>query len=120
MSQRDILSYLIFGTRFSGDSRNTTEQSRGSQASLFLLNELSKDYAKELGVDMLYFEYNPTTQYIETHVGKNISQKSKVILKNQAQSGKLIFLRELTKLWNIEVGFEDNTQSVDLTYRKRY
>jgi hypothetical protein len=120
MSQRDILSYLIFGTRFSGDSRSTTEQSRGYQASLFLLNELSKDYAKELGVDMLYFEYNPTTQYIETHVGKNISQKSKVILKNQAQSGKLIFLRELTKLWNIEVGFEDNTQSVDLTYRKRY
>ncbi len=120
MSQRDILSYLIFGTRFSGDSRSTTEQSRGSQASLFLLNELSKDYAKELGVDMLYFEYNPTTQYIETHVGKNISPKSKVILKNQAQSGKLIFLRELTKLWNIEVGFEDNTQSVDLTYRKRY
>ncbi|QOG11990.1 translocation/assembly module TamB domain-containing protein [Arcobacter sp. FWKO B] len=120
MSQRDILSYLIFGTRFASDSRSTSEQRRSSQASLFLLNELSKDYAKELGLDMLYFEYNPTTQYIETHVGKNISQKSKVILKNQAQSGRLIFLRELTRLWNIELGFEDNTQGVDLTYRKRY
>src|SRR5699024_10384760 len=61
MSQKDILSYLIFGTKFSADSQNN--QSKQSQASLFLLNELSKDYAKELGVDILYFQYNPTSQY---------------------------------------------------------
>jgi len=77
MSQKDILSYLIFGTKFSSDSQTNT-QSKQSQASLFLLNELSKDYAKELGIDILYFQYDPTTQYIETYVGKNISQKSKL------------------------------------------
>ena len=119
MNQKDILSYLIFGTRFSADS-NKNIQSKQSQASLFLLNELSKDYAKELGLDILYFEYNPTSQYIETRVGKNISQKSKVILKNKADSGQLILMRELTKLWNIELGFENKTQSLDLTYKRRY
>jgi hypothetical protein len=29
-------------------------------------------------------------------------------------------MRELTKLWNVELGFEQNTQSLDLIYRKRY
>lgn len=119
MSQKDILSYLIFGTKFSSDSQTNT-QSKQSQASLFLLNELSKDYAKELGIDILYFQYDPTTQYIETYVGKNISQKSKVMLKNKSTGGELIFIRELTKLWNIELGFEEDTQSLDLIYKKRY
>lgn len=119
MSQKDILSYLIFGTRFSADSQANT-QSKQSQASLFLLNELSKDYAKELGLDMIYFQYDPKTQYIETHVGKNISQKSKIVLKNKSDSGQLILMRELTKLWNVELGFEQNTQSLDLIYRRRY
>ncbi len=119
MSQKDILSYLIFGTSFSSDSQTNT-QSRQSQASLFLLNELSKDYAKELGIDILYFQYVPTTQYIETYVGKNISKKSKIVLKNKSTGGELILMRELTKLWNIEVGFEEDTQSIDLIYKKRY
>lgn len=118
MSQKDILSYLIFGTKFSADSQNN--QSKQSQASLFLLNELSKDYAKELGVDILYFQYNPTSQYIETLVGKNISKKSKIILKNKADSGQIILMRELTQLWNVELGFEGNNQSLDLIYKKRY
>lgn len=119
MSQKDILSYLIFGTTFSSNAQTNT-QSKQSQASLFLLNELSKDYAKELGIDMLYFQYDPTTQYIETYVGKNISQRSKIVLKNKSTGGELILMRELTKLWNIELGFEEDTQSLDLIYRKRY
>ncbi|MGE3300525.1 MAG: translocation/assembly module TamB domain-containing protein, partial [Arcobacter sp.] len=119
MSQKDILSYLIFGTSFSSDSQTNT-QSRQSQASLFLLNELSKDYAKELGIEILYFQDVPTTQYIETYVGKNISKKSKIVLKNKSTGGELILMRELTKLWNIEVGFEEDTQSIDLIYKKRY
>lgn len=118
MSQKDILSYLIFGTKFASSSEN--KQSNQSQASLFLLNELSKDYAKELGLDILYFQYNPSTQYIETLVGKNISQKSKIVLKNKADSGQIILMRELTKLWNVELGFEGNNQSLDLIYKKRY
>ncbi|QKF58596.1 translocation/assembly module TamB domain-containing protein [Aliarcobacter lanthieri] len=118
MNQKDILSYLIFGTNFASDSKNT--QSKQSQASLFLLNELSKDYAKELGVDMIYFQYDPTTQYIETSIGKNIGEKNKVVLKNKSQSGQIILMRELTKLWNIELGFEEKTQSLDLIYKKRY
>ncbi|MBL3520557.1 translocation/assembly module TamB domain-containing protein [Arcobacter lanthieri] len=118
MNQKDILSYLIFGTNFASDSKNT--QSKESQASLFLLNELSKDYAKELGVDMIYFQYDPTTQYIETSIGKNIGEKNKVVLKNKSQSGQIILMRELTKLWNIELGFEEKTQSLDLIYKKRY
>ncbi len=118
MNQKDILSYLIFGTNFSSSTKSN--QSRQSQASLFLLNELSKDYAKELGVDSIYFQYDPTTQYIETHVGKNIGEKNKVVLKNKAYAGQLVFMRELTKLWNLELGFEEKTQSIDLIYKKRY
>lgn len=118
MNQKDILSYLIFGTNFANTSEHS--QSVQSQASLFLLNELSRDYAKELGVDMIYFQYDPTNQYIETHIGKNIGEKSKVILKNKAHAGQLVLMRELTKLWNIELGFEEKTQSVDIIYRKRY
>ena len=118
MNQKDILSYLIFGTTFSNTSENT--QSRQSQASLFLLNELSKDYAKELGVDTVYFQYDGKTQYIETHIGKNISEKSKVVLKNKAQGGQVVLMRELTKLWNVELGFEEKTQSLDLMYKKKY
>ena len=30
-----------------------------AQASLFILNELSKDYVKELGIDILHFDYDP-------------------------------------------------------------
>lgn len=118
MNQKDILSYLIFGTTFSNTSKNT--QSKQSQASLFLLNELSKDYARELGVDTVYFQYDGKTQYIETHIGKNISEKSKVVLKNKAQGGQIVLMRELTKLWNVELGFEEKTQSLDLMYKKRY
>ncbi|QKF73953.1 autotransporter translocation and assembly factor TamB [Aliarcobacter faecis] len=118
MNQKDILSYLIFGTNFASDSKNL--QSKQSQASLFLLNELSKDYAKELGVDMIYFQYDPTTQYIETHIGKNIGEKNKVVLKNKSQGGQIVLMRELTKLWNVELGFEEKTQSLDLIYKRRY
>ena len=119
MNQKDILSYLIFGTRF-GSNVPKSKQSKQSQASLFLLNELSKDYAKKLGIDMLYFQYNPSTQYIETIVGKNISQKSKILLKDKANSGELILMRELTKLWNVQIAIEEKTQSIDLIYKKRY
>ena len=119
MNQKDILSYLIFGTRF-GSNIPKSQQSKQSQASLFLLNELSKDYAKKLGIDMLYFQYNPSTQYIETIVGKNLSQKSKILLKDKANSGELILMRELTKLWNVQIGIEEKTQSIDLIYKKRY
>ncbi len=118
MNQKDILSYLIFGTKLSNDQTNT--QSKQSQASLFLLNELSKDYAKELGIDILYFQYEPTTQYIETYIGKNLSEKNKIVLKNGATTGQVILMRELTKLWNVELGFEEKTQSLDLIYKKRY
>ncbi|MFA7083763.1 MAG: translocation/assembly module TamB domain-containing protein [Arcobacteraceae bacterium] len=118
MNQKDILSYLIFGTNFSNTSKN--EQSRQSQASLFLLNELSKDYARELGVDSIYFQYDAKTQYIETLIGKNISEKSKIVLKNKAQGGQIVLMRELAKLWNVELGFEETTQSLDLIYKKRY
>jgi len=42
------------------------------------------------------------------------------MLKNKSTGGELIFIRELTKLWNIELGFEEDTQSLDLIYKKRY
>lgn len=75
---------------------------------------------KELGVDTVYFQYDGKTQYIETHIGKNISEKSKVVLKNKAQGGQVVLMRELTKLWNVELGFEEKTQSLDLMYKKKY
>lgn len=118
MSSKDILSYLIFGTKFSNSSMN--EQNKEAQASLFILNELSKDYVKELGIDILHFDYDPKTQYIETTVGKKIGEKNQIMLKDKATNGELIFLRELTKLWNLELGLMEKTQSIDLIYKKRY
>ncbi|WP_148623824.1 translocation/assembly module TamB domain-containing protein [Aliarcobacter cryaerophilus] len=118
MNSKDILSYLIFGTKFSNNSMN--EQNKEAQASLFILNELSKDYVKELGIDILHFDYDPKTQYIETTVGKKIGEKNQIIIKNKATNGELIFLRELTKLWNLELGLMEKTQSIDLIYKKRY
>ena len=118
MSSKDILSYLIFGTKFSNSSMN--EQNKEAQASLFILNELSKDYVKELGIDILHFDYDPKTQYIETTVGKKIGEKNQIIIKNKATNGELIFLRELTKLWNLQLGLMEKTQSIDLIYKKRY
>lgn len=118
MNSKDILSYLIFGTKFSNSSMN--EQSKEAQASLFILNELSKDYVKELGIDILHFDYDPKTQYIETTVGKKIGDKNQIMLKDKATNGELIFLRELTKLWNLELGLMEKTQSIDLIYKKRY
>ena len=118
MNQKDILSYLIFGTSFSNTTNSN--QNRQSQASLFLLNELSKDYAKELGIDSVYFKFDSATQFIETHIGKNIGEKNKIILKNRAFGGELVFLRELTKLWNLEIGVQEKTQSIDFIYKKRY
>ncbi|PRN00432.1 translocation/assembly module TamB domain-containing protein [Aliarcobacter cryaerophilus] len=118
MNSKDILSYLIFGTKFSNSSMS--EQNKEAQASLFILNELSKDYVKELGIDILHFDYDPKTQYIETTVGKKIGEKNQIIIKNKATNGELIFLRELTKLWNLELGLMEKTQSIDLIYKKRY
>jgi hypothetical protein len=118
MNSKDILSYLIFGTKFSNSSMN--EQNKEAQASLFILNELSKDYVKELGIDILHFDYDPKTQYIETTVGKKIGEKNQIMLKNKATNGELIFLRELTKLWNLQLGLMEKTQSIDLIYKKRY
>ncbi|MCT7465287.1 translocation/assembly module TamB domain-containing protein [Aliarcobacter cryaerophilus] len=118
MNSKDILSYLIFGTKFSNSSMN--EQNKEAQASLFILNELSKDYVKELGIDILHFDYDPKTQYIETTVGKKIGEKNQIMLKDKATNGELIFLRELTKLWNLQLGLMEKTQSIDLIYKKRY
>ena len=118
MNSKDILSYLIFGTKFSNSSMN--EQNKEAQASLFILNELSKDYVKELGIDILHFDYDPKTQYIETTVGKKIGEKNQIIIKNKATNGELIFLIDLTKLWNLELGLMEKTQSIDLIYKKRY
>ena len=50
---------------------------------------------KELGIDILHFDYDPKTQYIETAVGKKIGEKNQIIIKNKATNGELIFLREL-------------------------
>ncbi|AXK49406.1 hypothetical protein CRU87_04905 [Aliarcobacter trophiarum LMG 25534] len=118
MNSKDILSYLIFGTKFSNSS--VSEQNREAQASLFILNELSKDYVKEIGIDVLHFDYDPKTQYIETTVGKKIGDKNQIMIKDKATNGELIFLRELTKLWNLELGLMEKTQSIDLIYKKRY
>ena len=52
--------------------------------------------------------------------GKKIGEKNQIIIKNKATNGELIFLRELTKLWNLELGLMEKTQSIDLIYKKRY
>ena len=46
--------------------------------------------------------------------------KNLILLKNKAQGGQLVFMREFTKLWNVELGFEEKTQSIDLIYKRRY
>ena len=120
MTQQDILSILIFGTRLGGSGSSLGEQHRASQVSLFLVNELSKDYAKELGLDVLYFEYDPTNEYIETVVGKNLSTNTVVLLKNKFEGGEAVLQRQLTDKWNAELGARENAGSLDFVYKKRY
>ena len=56
----------------------------------------------------------------KTKFSKKIGEKNQIIIKNKATNGELIFLRELTKLWNLELGLMEKTQSIDLIYKKRY
>lgn len=43
-----------------------------------------------------------------------------IFKKNKSQGGQIVLMRELTKLWNVELGFEEKTQSLDLMYKKKY
>ena len=120
MPQQDILSLLIFGTRLGGEGSSLGKEHRASQVSLFLVNELSKDYAKELGLDVLYFEYDPSNEYVETVIGKNLSTNTVVLIKNKFEGGEAVLQRQLTDKWNAELGARENAGSLDFVYKKRY
>ncbi|MBN2963571.1 translocation/assembly module TamB domain-containing protein [Sulfurospirillum sp. T05] len=120
MPQQDILSLLIFGTRLGGEGSSLDKEHRASQVSLFLVNELSKDYAKELGLDVLYFEYDPSNEYIETIIGRNLTDNTVVLIKNKFEGGEAVLQRQLTDKWNAELGARENAGSLDFVYKKRY
>lgn len=120
MSQRDIFSILVFGTRFGNGENPHTQQSRTSQASLFLVNELSKDYVKALGLDILMFEYNPNSGTIDTTIGKEITDETTLMLKNQSEGGAAIIQQKLSPRWKVELGIGSQSQSIDIIHKKKY
>ncbi len=118
MSQQDILSYLLFGSRLGDVGKGS--QSLSSKASLFFVNELSKSYAKSIGLDVLSFEYDATNQFIQTIIGKKIIDGTTVILKNTAGGGIGVLQQMISKHWSAELGVGGDAQSVDIIYKKRY
>jgi len=120
MPQRDIFSILIFGTRFGSSDNPHTQQSRASQASLFLVNELSKDYVKALGLDVLMFEYNSNSGTIDTTIGKEVSDETTLMLKSKSEGGSVIIQQKLSPKWKVELGIGNESQSIDIIHKKKY
>ena len=122
MAKKDIISYLVFG-RSSDDVLNNSKNTNYSQKALiFLSNSISKDIAKGLGLelDKIDITQDDTTAAINVEVGKRLTDNISVSYKNSANKNSLVIEYEINKNLGIESTISNETNSIDLFYKKEY
>jgi translocation and assembly module TamB len=128
MSEREIISYLLFGVDpDSGFTKTTNDARYSSKAIAALSNALSRDLTKEFGIKLDKVEISPTevtdktgrtTQTTKVEIGKKITKDLSVTYKNDIESS-VVFEYQINKNVNIE-SQAGRKSSIDIFYKKDY
>ena len=119
MSKKDIFSYLLFGT-----SSDKIGQKKGGDnkkvAELFIANALTKDIAKNIGVDKIKLTEGKGGEGIDIEVGKRINKKLMMIIKNSGDKNSIKLEYDINKNWGIDTQTKENANSINIFYKREY
>ncbi|MCI4400326.1 MAG: translocation/assembly module TamB domain-containing protein [Campylobacteraceae bacterium] len=128
MSEKEIISYLLFGVDpDSGFTRTSSDARYSSKAIATLSNALSRDLTKEFGIKLDKVEISPTevtdktgrtTQTTKVEVGKRVTKDLTVTYKNDIESS-VVFEYQINKNVNVE-SQAGRKSSIDIFYKKDY
>ncbi len=128
MSEKEIISYLLFGVDpDSGFTRTSSDARYSSKAIATLSNALSRDLTKEFGIKLDKVEISPTevtdktgrtTQTTKVEVGKRVTKDLTVTYKNDIDSS-VVFEYQINKNVNVE-SQAGRKSSIDIFYKKDY
>jgi autotransporter translocation and assembly factor TamB len=128
MSEKEIISYLLFGVDpESSFTKSSSDAKYSSRAIAALSNALSRDLTKELGIKLDKIEISPsevtdasgrTTQTTKVEVGKRVTKDLTVTYKNDIESS-VVFEYQINKNVNIETQ-AGRKSSIDIFYKQDY
>ena len=119
MSKKDIFAYLTFGTSSDKIGQNKKGDNKKT-ASLFMANALTKDIAKSIGVDKIELGEGKGGEGMDIAVGKRISKKLMMIIKNSGEKNSIKFEYDINKNWGVNTETKENGNSIDLFYKREY
>ena len=125
MSKKDILSFLLFGKRSDEllDSKSSGGNTNYSQKALiFLSNAITKDLAKELGldVDKIDISQDENSNSVSFEVGKRITKDLTINYKNTSDKNSIILEYELDKNMGLESEISDKSNSFGIYYEREF
>lgn len=128
MSEKEIISYLLFGVDPDSSFTKTSNDARYSSKAIGALsNALSRDLASEFGIKLDKVEIAPTevtdktgrtTQTTKVEVGKRVTKNLTVTYKNDIESS-VVFEYQINKNVNVE-SQAGRKSSIDIFYKKDY
>ncbi len=128
MSEKEIISYLLFGVDPDSSFTKTSNDARYSSKAIGALsNALSRDLTSEFGIKLDKVEIAPTeitdktgrtTQTTKVEVGKRVTKDLTVTYKNDIESS-VVFEYQINKNVNVE-SQAGRKSSIDIFYKKDY
>ena len=121
MPKKDILSYLLFGV--STASLAEGEGSLEREAELFIMNQVARDFAYEVGLDRIFIKDDGTGEGYAVQVGKKVKENTMFIIENSEEGNSYILEYDVTKNIKVEVGQHQKavpSQSIDIFFRKKF
>ncbi len=117
MSKKDIFSYLLFG--FAVSESDGAQSSAANAAEKIFGRALAKDLARELKLDRLDLTRNQLGG-IDIKAGKKMNKKTIIYYQNKSLESSVIVERKLGKHLELDVEVGQESQAVDLFYRKGF
>lgn len=121
MPKKDILSYLLFGVSTANLAEG--QGSLGREAQLFIMNQVARDFAYEVGLDRIFIKDDGTGKGYAVQVGKKINDKSMAVIESSKEGNSYILEYDVSKNIKVELGQHQKTvpsQSLDLFFRKKF
>jgi autotransporter translocation and assembly factor TamB len=117
MSKKDIFSYLLFG--FAVSESDGAQSSAANAAEKIFGRALAKDLARELKLDRLDLTRNQLGG-IDIKAGKKVNKKTIIYYQNKSLESSVIVERKLGKHFELDVEAGQESQAVDLFYKKGF
>jgi len=128
MSEKEIISYLLFGIDPGSSFTKTGDDAKYSSKAIAALSSvLSRDLTRELGVKFDKIEISPTektdangkvTKTTKVEVGKRVTKELTVTYKNDIESS-IVFEYQINKNINVE-SQAGRKSSIDIYYKQDY